>query len=199
MHQSNKLASIFLCLMGLFMTISAFAVTTLHGTIREKAKYVSYYNRKISDKNFPQEHYEYSLYAYDLKYDALTDKKDYFSPPISDLLGDIKANLDLISSDKNTDTYHFRLSLKPTGVTFTGYTAIKNFELGGIPFEGDITLADRSPAVFNIDVKLTKNDQGKPALINLGKNPYFQIQFDGIDFNLHLIRISDVPVIITKL
>jgi hypothetical protein len=197
--QSNKLASIFLCLTGLFMTIAAFAGTIMHGTIRENKFYASYYGGEISDKSFPQEHYEYYLYAYDLKYDSLTDKKNYFSPPISDLLGKIKANLDLISSDKNTGTYHFRLSLKPTGVRFTGYTAIKNFELGGIPFEGDITLADRSPAVFNMDVRLTKNERGKAELINLSKNSYFQLRFNGVNFGVYLMRISDVPVIITKL
>jgi len=188
-------------LLGLFMTMPAFAKTVMHGTIKENKLYFNSYDEGSATKYFPQKHYEFYLYAYDLKYDDETNKKDYLGYPIYDLEARIKGNLDLISSDKNNDTYHFRLSLEARGVTFTGWTAIKHFETGGISFDGDITLADRSPAVFDLDVKLIKNKIGKPELITLNNNPYFGLEFygSGIDFSTKLIRISHVPVIITKL
>lgn len=195
----NKVASIILCLVGLFITTSLFAKTVLHGTIKENTVYFNYYDGASARKSFPQKHYEFYLYAYDLKYHAETNKIDYFHYPLSDLKGRIKGNLDLISADKNTDTYHFRLSFESIGVTFTGWTAIKNFEVGGYSFDSNITLADQSSPVFDFIVKLTKDKIGKPELITLNNNPYFKLEFYGSGFNLNIMRISDIPVIITKL
>ena len=192
-----------LTFISLLLASPSMAEVMLHGMIRDKYPtkygYPSYYDfSDYSGKNnyFPKNHYSYTIYAFDLKYDdsVSTENRKY---DLNDYTGNIKANLDLVSSNNETKTYTYRLSMKLPYLKYIGPANDYRWMQGGADFSGKVKLSDGSPTDFLIEVKVGKDEKGKPILINSKNNKYFKLEFiyPG-SLRPDLIRPYDLPVII---
>lgn len=200
MIKSIKIFSVSLILLMSMNSPPVEAKATFYGNVRNQYENDLYFNFYKTDKartTFPLNHYEYRLFAYDLKSDkntlieyAIKDPQNYKAV--------INGDLDLISSDQYLGTYKFKLTLKPAMLDYLGNTNTKRMMLGGVHFDANIVLQDGSSAVFYIEVTLKYNKKGKPILINSKNNKYFDLVFF-VNKAPILKRIHDFPVKMTNL
>lgn len=189
-----------LTLLSMLLASSSVAEMIMHGTVREKIhnRYPIYYDFSNNDGNkyfFPKKHYEYTLHAYDLKYDDKVPLKNR-KYNLNNYNAAITAKLDLISENRIKNIYKFKLSLTQTGLDFMGEKLKKLWMLGGIPFDADVKLYNGTPAVFFIEVSIDHDKKGTPFLVNSNNNKYFQLEFSWRSMKPDLIRLSDFPVIL---
>lgn len=187
----------------LSMTNMANAKIVLHSTIRDEpdtktSVYPNNFSNENGDKSwiFPRNHYEYTIYGYDLVYDNKTPVKER-TYNLKDLRANILVSLDLISDNRGKNVFKFRLTMKQTSLDYFGRALFQHFQQGGYIFDADVHCAGGEAASFILEAGIAKDKFGNRVLINSPNNKFFNLELaTGADTDLAIK--SNLPIVIIE-